>query len=228
MFTLANVPLILLLVGCIALLAGLSGGGIKFKDYSIPKIATFPRVMSSVIGLALIGGATWLYARPATPVPTATPTAAPLPSATVMPTPVDTFTPPPSPTATETVGPGTPTPVPPSATPIVLDPHNPAGFLAYFFDLVTVHRNYGDAWQLMTKRFQKANYPSGYVSFGSYWSGISQVDINSLQVTQLTVSSVDCKVDLTFHTAGGLTNPVTTTYRLIFDSSLQTWMFDMP
>ncbi len=230
MFTVANIPLLLVLAGIIALLAGLFGGGITVKDYSIPKITTVPRIMSGVVGLALIGAATWLFARPAaSPPPTeVAPTATALATDTLTPTPAATFTPPPSPTATATVGPGTPTPVPPTATPIVPDKTNPAGFLRYFFNLVTVNRDYGEAWLLMTRKFQKANYPAGSAALGQYWGGIKQVDIDSLQVTQVTITSVDCKVQMTNHTSTGLSSQVTATYRLTYNGSIGSWVFDTP
>lgn len=230
MFTVANIPLLLVLAGIIALLTGLFGGGITVKDYAIPKITTVPRVMSGLVGLALIGAATWLYARPAaSPTPTEVAhTATPMPTATLTPTPAATFTPPPSPTATATVGPGTPTVVPPTATPIVPDRTNPAGFLRYFFDLVTINRDYGGAWALMTRKFQKANYPAGSVALGQYWNPIKQVDIDSLQVTQVTVTSVDAAVEMTNHTTAGLESKVKATYRLTFNGSIGGWMFDTP
>lgn len=231
MFTVANIPLLLALAGIIALLAGLFGGGITVKDYSIPKITTVPRIMSGVVGLALIGAATWLFVRPASPPPpAATPTSAlPVATATLTSTPAATFTPPASPTATQTVGPGTPTPVPPTATPIVPDRTNPIGLLRYFFNLVTINRDYGSAWALMTRKYQRANYPGGSAALAQYWNSIKQVDIDSAPpCTQVTSTAVDCKVEMTNHLTSGLTSQVTATYRLNFNGSIGGWMFDTP
>ena len=233
MFTVANIPLLLMLAGIVALLAGLFGGGITVKDYSIPKISTIPRVMSSLIGLVLIAAAVWLFARPAAPPPpAATPTSAaqlPTATATLTPTPEVTFTPPPTPTATATVGPGTPTPVPPTATPIIPDRTNPAGFIRYFFNLVTINRDYGGAWALMTRKYQKVNYPGGSAGLGQYWNGFNKVDIDSLQITQVTATSVDCAVGTTYYSTSGLATKIPpATYRLIFNGSMGSWEFDTP
>ena len=50
-----TLPTILALAGCIALLAGLFGGGITVKDLSIPKIANSARFFSTIFGVVLIG-----------------------------------------------------------------------------------------------------------------------------------------------------------------------------
>jgi hypothetical protein len=55
-----SVPLILSVVGGIALLVGLFGGGVKAKEITVPKIDFWPRLFSSLIGLILIAMATWL------------------------------------------------------------------------------------------------------------------------------------------------------------------------
>ncbi len=88
-----NLPLILAVAGCVALLAGLFGGGVKAKEVTIPRIARLPRLFSGLAGLALIGLSTWLYVRnpalPAeeTPQPTEiTSTVTPAPTATTVPT----------------------------------------------------------------------------------------------------------------------------------------------
>jgi hypothetical protein len=233
MFTTQNIPLILVLTGCAALLAGLSGGGFTIKDYAIPKITAFPRVMSGLVGLVLIGAATWLYARPASaPVPQPTevaPTVAPVPSATFTSSPVNSPTVLPSATATQTPAPGTPTAVPPTATPIVADQTNPAGFLRYYYDLVTIHRDYGDAWNnLMTKKFQKAIYSNDYPAYGNYWNGIQKVDLDSVQVAPRPDSSVDCHVEMTLHMTSGLASKLIADYHLIYDAANRTWMFETP
>lgn len=230
MFTTQNIPLILVLAGCLALLTGLFGGGFTIKDYSIPKITALPRVMSGLAGMALIGGAMWLYARPAGP-PVPAPTEA---THTATPAATATFTPSASPmalpsaTVTLTPAPGTPTAIPATSTPIVADPTNPVGFLRYYFDLLTVHRDYGDAWQLLSKRYQKVTYSNDYVAYGAYWDGIKQVQIADVQLSNVTISGADAHADMILVTTTGLTNNVSTTYHLIYDSTNHTWLFDSP
>jgi hypothetical protein len=69
-----TIPLVLGIAGCVALLVGLFGGGVSAKDVEIPKISTLPRILSVVLGIALIGSGIWLSSPPA---PSLTPIASP-------------------------------------------------------------------------------------------------------------------------------------------------------
>ena len=66
-------PLVLTIAGCIALLIGLWGGGIKAKavqqEIDVPIMSMWPRVISVLIGCALIGLAVWLYLYTLSPLP---------------------------------------------------------------------------------------------------------------------------------------------------------------
>ena len=62
-----NLPVILAIAGCAALLAGIFGGGVKAKEIAIPKLTTMPRIFSSLAGLVLIAIAIWI----SLPTPTA-------------------------------------------------------------------------------------------------------------------------------------------------------------
>jgi hypothetical protein len=55
-----TLPIILAIAGCVALLIGLFGGGIKAKEITIPKLSFVARSLSSLVGAALIGTAIWL------------------------------------------------------------------------------------------------------------------------------------------------------------------------
>src|SRR5262245_16125004 len=48
---------VLAITGSIALLVGLFGGGIKAKEIVVPTLPTLPRILLSVIGMALIATA---------------------------------------------------------------------------------------------------------------------------------------------------------------------------
>ena len=52
-----TMQIVLAITGCIALLIGLFGGGVKAKEVEIPKIRVGPRILSSLVGVALIGTA---------------------------------------------------------------------------------------------------------------------------------------------------------------------------
>jgi hypothetical protein len=189
----SNDPLILVVTGCLALLAGLFGG-IKLKDIELPTISRLPRVLSGLVGVLLIGSAMWLYIHPST-----------------LPTPAATATPSPS-----------------SSTAIVPDPTNPAGFLRYYFDLLTEHRNYGDAWKLLTKRYQRQFYASNFAAYEGYWGTVQRVNLDRVQVTQVSATSVDSQVDMTLIMTNGQEQQLTANYRLIYNPNARTWMFDTP
>ena len=59
-----TLPLVLTVAGCIALLVGLLGGGVKAKEIEVPRITVVPRIFSSVIGIALIWAGTRLFLLP--------------------------------------------------------------------------------------------------------------------------------------------------------------------
>jgi len=49
-----TLPIVLTAAGCIALLVGLFGGGVKAKEIEVPKLSILPRIFSSAIGIVLI------------------------------------------------------------------------------------------------------------------------------------------------------------------------------
>lgn len=64
MENLMNLPVILALAGCAALLMGVFGGGVKAKEIVVPKLTTLPRIFSSITGLVLIGVSIWISSMP--------------------------------------------------------------------------------------------------------------------------------------------------------------------
>ena len=50
-----TLQIVLAIAGSIALLTGLFGGGVKAKEIEVPKIPVWPRILSSLVGMALIG-----------------------------------------------------------------------------------------------------------------------------------------------------------------------------
>jgi hypothetical protein len=81
-----TLPIILAAAGCLALLAGLFGGGFKAKEVEVPKISLWPRIFSSVIGLGLVAAAIFAYFY----APSATSPSVPTPATTPVPDP-ETF-----------------------------------------------------------------------------------------------------------------------------------------
>lgn len=110
-----TLPIILAIAGSIALLTGLFGGGVKAKEIEVPTLARGPRILSSLIGIGLIGIAIWLSS-PNTPPETPSFTATPVPttestSMQILPLSTSTHIPTDIPTATQT------STVPPTNTP---------------------------------------------------------------------------------------------------------------
>jgi hypothetical protein len=62
-----TLPIVLAISGCIALLVGLFGGGVKAKEIEVPRISALPRISSGIFGIALIGIAIWLSLAPNVP-----------------------------------------------------------------------------------------------------------------------------------------------------------------
>jgi hypothetical protein len=56
-----TLPTVLAIAGCIALLVGLFGGGVKAREIEVPTISILPRILSGIAGLVLIGIAMWLF-----------------------------------------------------------------------------------------------------------------------------------------------------------------------
>jgi regulation of enolase protein 1 (concanavalin A-like superfamily) len=88
-----TLQIVLAIAGSVALLIGLFGGGVKAKEIEVPKISVGPRILSSLVGIALIAMAIRLpyFAPPAesTPIPMEDP----------APSTVEEFPPPTSPTS---------------------------------------------------------------------------------------------------------------------------------
>jgi hypothetical protein len=114
-----TLPIVFAIAGSIALLIGLFGGGVKAKEIEVPKISLLSRILSSLIGVALIAVAIRLSVT--NPSESPEPTPQPLIEATAeLPTktPVDRSVPTPTniPTKTPTNTPAnTPTNTPTSA-----------------------------------------------------------------------------------------------------------------
>jgi hypothetical protein len=107
-----NPPTVLIIAGCIALLVGLFGGGVKAKEIEVPKISILPRIFSSVIGISLIWVGTTIFTQTDKTSPIPTETAAPV--TVVVDPPSPTFEP--TQPAAPIFNPATLTPVQPTFT----------------------------------------------------------------------------------------------------------------
>jgi hypothetical protein len=91
-----TLQIVLAIAGSVALLIGLFGGGVKAKEIEIPKIRVGPRILSSLVGVALIGISIGLpyFAPPAVSTPVSTEPPAP-PAVSEIPPPAAVPTDPP-------------------------------------------------------------------------------------------------------------------------------------
>ena len=196
-----TLPIILAAAGCVALLAGLFGGGFKAKEVEVPKITLWPRIFSSLVGLGLVGAAIFAYFYvPSSPVPQ--------PTAIV------------SPAASPSVPTPAPTPIP-----------DPETFVRFYFNGLWQNRNYDFMWNnYLTPTFQAYAAPKGLQDYTQTWNKIQQIDIDSLNVTTSPQNSAwaTAYVVLTFHSKNGtVSGPQSFSYTLTYNSNLATWQFDI-
>ena len=121
-----TLPIVLAIAGCIALLIGLFGGGVKAKEIEVPKLPVGPRILSSLVGMVLIGASIFYpwtpqAAEPSAPFPATEPGPSPMihtaPAPTNTRTEIPTDTPTKIPTNTPT---DTPSPSP-TSPPIIFE-----------------------------------------------------------------------------------------------------------
>ncbi len=119
-----------------------------------------------------------------------------------------------SPTAlfTQTLNPG------------AMTPHD---FIYYYFDNIN-RRNYSLTWSLLTDRFKaRLNSPSqgGYEGYVAFWNSVEQVTVNNaFYVCNGDLSAVNTSLQLNY--TNGVDNTSPYDYTVIYDHSLNTWMFD--
>ena len=209
------VPIILIVAGVIFLAFAILQIKIKVKTVDASTPTQRRQIVSGIVGAIMIVAGVYLSTKsgpPQSPPATDTPTPNSAPA-------VATNT---SPPEIATIPPQTPT-VP--STPEVQTPED---FLHHYFALLTVSKDYTDAWGLLTKKFQKAFNSTGYGDYAAFWKTISVVDLNKIDVTWITTQSANCQVDMTLHTVSGFTDHATQSYFLVYDINRKTWMFDVP
>ncbi len=119
-----------------------------------------------------------------------------------------------SPTAlfTQTLNPG------------AMTPHD---FIYYYFDNIN-RRNYSLTWSLLTDRFKaRLNSPSqgGYDGYVAFWNSVEQVTVNNaFYVCNGDLCAVNTTLQLNY--TNGVDNTSPYDYTVIYNHSLNTWMFD--
>lgn len=224
-----NVETIVAIVGGIAFLVGLFGGGVKAKEILIPRLPAWSRTLSCIVGLALMGEAIWLTRSPATvPNPAQQPsqillTVAPwtamppalAPSATILPTSIPQII---IPTATALIA-------QPSATPqtgVVL-----VQTVRDYYSAINDGR-YTVTWAMLSDHFKEThNSPQkgGYAAYVKWWDSVARVDVGKVSVVKQTGDLATVFAELSYVKNGKQIDDTTPYIQLIFDPTAQEWLF---
>jgi hypothetical protein len=221
-----NLALLLGITGCVALLAGLFGGGFKAEQVEIPKISGSSRVFSAIIGLGLIIGSAVIFLKTSAPV-----AAPPSPAAV----PVALSSPQPPTSATNTLPPPTATSTEPSTAPAQLPSASPTpdattacGAVGLYFANI-LHGRYDAAWVMLTQRYQRQNYPKGLDQARGIWRSYMSIDLKNPRPAPTGSHSTDCTVDETVQFQSGQTKTLPgTVWHMHLDTSNTDWMIDAP
>ena len=155
---------------------------------------------------------------PASPSPE--PSASPFPTFPVVPSlPPFAF---PTPTRT-------PTAVPPTSTPVVTSDQleDPVEFFKSYISLLN-NRQYEEAWDKLSPKFQAAmlrNGGGGYDEYVAYWDSVEHLDIALIEIRSLSNSEVLLYTEIKYQYKAGYTATGHTTYKLVRDSSNNSWLF---
>lgn len=156
-----------------------------------------------------------------TPISSAAPSLAPLPSQTTAPIPVFTIT-----VLPERQNTKAPPLFPQSPTPA--GAQGPAEFMHWYFTRVWNERDYQNLWENYLTPGFKANVGSGlFEDYVFWWDSVERVEVNAVDVLQNNGSDAWVRVDLTFHMKDGrVVQHQVYEYDLLYDPSRATWMFD--
>jgi len=167
---------------------------------------------------------------------------APPPSASLSPEPLASPSPEPSPSPFPTfpVVPSlppfafptptrTPTAVPPTSTPVVTSDQleDPVEFFKSYISLLN-NRQYEEAWDKLSPKFQAAmlrNGGGGYDEYVAYWDSVEHLDIALIEIRSLSNSEVLLYTEIKYQYKAGYTATGHTTYKLVRDSSNNSWLF---
>lgn len=225
-----NVEAIVAIVGGIAFLVGLFGGGVTMKELSLPKLPMWSRILSCLAGLALIVAAV-LLSRTPPPIPapvnqtayTPTPTVSQM---TIVPSNTATVTPPP--TSTPKIA------IPTVQTPIIQPSATPSRRLMTeqtvkdYYSAIN-DRRYDVTWSMLSSHFKDTyNSPQkgGYDAYVQWWDSVSRVDASDVHYVKQTGDIVTIFVELSYVMRGGTSIQGKSPYiQLIFDPTVQGWLF---
>ena len=172
------------------------GGAWATKSFLFPTLTALPTIPTTVIPNEVIPPIT---------------TFSSIGTVTTIVTPIIT----PSPTSEPTFTPTTISPI----------PENPADFIYYYFSNIN-SRNYDLTWSLLSNQYKTKTNPEGIDQYKIFWNGYNKIDINTVDYTYLTASSVKVSLKATFY-KGTTTSNSKLTYYLISNYMQGGWLFDI-
>jgi len=113
----------------------------------------------------------------------------------------------------------------PTSISLTLDPEE---FARWYFTAVWEDRNYKYLWDgYLTTSFKNHSSPGGFKDYTDWWGSVGQIDIHSIEVIQNDGSNAWIRIKVTFHLVDGrILSNRQYDYDLIYNSDLNTWMFD--
>ncbi len=120
------------------------------------------------------------------------------------------------------------TPLGSATLPPLLPPNaTPHDFIYYYFNNINI-RNYNLTWSLLTDRFKarlNGTSQGDYTGYITFWNSVQQVTVlNAFYVCDGDICAVN--TSLTLQYLDGTADTSAYNYTVIFDHSLNSWMFD--
>lgn len=115
-----------------------------------------------------------------------------------------------------------PTIVPALTSSIVIDPTTS---ITKYYQSIN-NRNFTKAWQQLPIDLQSNTtiHPQGYDSFVQWWSSVTAVDLNSLQIIKQTNQQSEVEVNATYRMQNNRLQPFTLRYFLVWNENSQEWL----
>jgi hypothetical protein len=118
---------------------------------------------------------------------------------------------------------------PPAALPLTPAPvghADPLDFVRAYFLLLN-NRRYQEAYSKLSVAFkQQLENEGGYAGYVTFWNTVSSTEITRIEISSEGSSGVYVYTEITYQYKSGATTTGHTTYKLILDSSGNSWLFD--
>lgn len=117
-------------------------------------------------------------------------------------------------------------PVPPLPAASTWDPYYADQFIYYYFQHIN-NRDYTTTWSLLTDAFKAAVNPDGYGGYTAFWNTVQRVDVHYVYLNYFDGYFANVSVDMTYNYYNGTVVRTVVPFRLAYNVSRVTWMFDV-